>query len=170
MEGVHGELPGPVTRNRFSRRSFAAMAAGFVLAGTGVGAVSAGRSWCRVDPVVKIDGQLADIFVASDVKMLLSATGPVKIRISMPKGSRGSVILADLGFGKGYDISFVETSKLVRKNGRTPLIIDVYAPARDSSLPVTVTFAPRTLGSSLSDILFGMSASGYANKWVSLRP
>jgi hypothetical protein len=158
-------------KRRFSRRTFAAMAAGAVLAGAGINAASAGRSWCRVDPVVMIDGQLADIFVSSDLKMLLGqATGPIKIKVSIPEGSRGWVVLSDLGFGRGYDIDFIETSDLARVNRRTPVIVDVYAPAKDSSLPVTVTFAPRTLSSSLKDILFGMSADGNANEWIRLVP
>jgi hypothetical protein len=166
METVRGEAQ--VEKNRFSRRTFAAMTAGFVLAGAGIRAASAGRSWCRVDPVVIIDGQLADVFVASDLKMLLNATGPIKMKISIPVGSKAGVVLTDLGFGKGYDISFVQTSALVRSGGRTPVIVDVYAPAKDSTLPVTVTFAPRALGNSLADILFGMSADGSANSWVTL--
>jgi hypothetical protein len=168
METVRNQSRRP--EKRFNRRTFAAMAAGAVLAGAGINAASAGRSWCRVDPVVIIDGQLADIFVASDLKMLLKATGPITMRISIPEGSKGWVVLTDLGFGKGYDIDFVETSDLARDGRRTPVVIDVYAPAKDSALPVTVTFAPRTLGSSLADILFGMSAEGTANSWVTLAP
>jgi hypothetical protein len=153
---------------RISRRTFAAVAAGAMLAGAGVRSASAGRSWCRVDPVVLIDGQLADIFVASDLAMLLKATGPVKMKISIPADSKGWVVLTDLGFGKGYDIDWVKTSSLKRAEGRTPVKVEVYAPAKDSRLPVTVTFAPRSLGSSLKDILFGMSASGNANSWIAL--
>ncbi len=169
MDTVHHERHG---KRRFSRRTYAAMAAGAVLAGAGINAASAGRSWCRVDPLVKIDNQLADIFIGSQLKMLLGqATGPIKIRISIPEESKGLVLLTDIvGFGKGYDIDFIKTAELKRGEGRSPVIIDVYAPAKDSSLPVTVTFAPRTLDSSLKEILFGMSADGYANEWVRLVP
>lgn len=131
---------------------------------------SAGRAWCRVDPVVLIDGQLADIFLGSSTEMLLSATGPIKLRISIPEGSRGRVVLTDLGFGRGYDIAFSRTAALTRGDGRTPVIVEAYAPARADSLPVTVTFAPRTLDSSLADILFGMTAEGTANQWITLVP
>lgn len=155
----------------FSRRRFAtALAGGALLTAIGASGASAGRSWCRVDPVVSIDGQLADIFIASDVKMLLTATAPVKLRIAIPRGSRGQVILADLGFGKGYDISFVQSAVLTRSERQTPTIVEVYAPSRDDTLPVTVTFAPRTLDSSLGEILLGMSAEGNANSWVKLQP
>lgn len=159
--------------SRLSRRKFATVAAGLagaLVAGAGIEAVSAGRSWCRFDPVIMVDGQLADIFVGSYVEMLLSATGPVKLNISIPSNSSGSVILMDAGFGHGYTIKFIKTTKLKRTSSKTPIIIDAYAPAKDSSLPFEVTFAPRSLDSSVSSILFGMTKSGYANRWLRLAP
>jgi hypothetical protein len=154
---------------RFSRRTFAVMVAAGA-AGAGIESASAGRAWCRFDPVVMIDGQLADVFIGSTLMMLLNATGPIKINISIPNDSKGSVVLVDLGFGRGYDIKFIKTSNLTKTRSQTPVIIEVYAPAKDSSLPVSATFAPRSLGSSLTDILFGMSAEGNANEWVTLAP
>jgi len=159
--------------SRLNRRKFATIAAGLagaLVAGAGIESVSAGRSWCRFDPVISVDGQLADIFVGSYVEMLLSATGPVKINVLIPTTSSGSVILMDAGFGHGYDIRFIKTTKLTRTSRRTPVIIEAYAPAKDSTLPFSVTFAPRTLGSSLSDILIGMTKNGYANRWLRLVP
>ena len=80
------------------------------------------------------------------------------------------MVLTDPGFGRGSDIAFVRTSALTRGDGRTPVIVEAYAPARDDSLPVAVTFAPRTLDSSLADVLFGMTAEGAANQWITLAP
>lgn len=159
----------------FSRRRLL-RAAGAGIAALGVAQLSAGReasaarAWCRVDPVVLIDGQLADVFVGSSLEMLTKASGAIKLRISIPSGSRARVVLTDLGFGRGYDIDFVQTPALARSGGRTPVIVEAYAPARDSSLPVSVTFAPRTLDSSLGEILFGMGADGNANAWITLEP
>jgi hypothetical protein len=129
---------------------------------------SAGRGWCKADPVIMVDGQLADVFVGSSLDMLLKATGPIKVEILMPTGSKGAVVLTDLGFGHGYDIVFTQTSTLTRTATHTQVRVRVYAPATSSSLPVTVTFAPRTLSSSLTSILFGSSTDGVANSWVSL--
>ena len=50
----------------------------------------------------------------------------------------------------------------------TQVKVRVYAPATSSQLPVTVTFAPRSLGSSLGEILLGKSNTGTSNQWVSL--
>jgi hypothetical protein len=129
----------------------------------------AGIAWCRVDPIVLIDGQLADVFVASTLAMHLKATGPVELVIRIPEGSKGTVVLSDTGFGlKGYRISFVSDSSLKRTATRTPVRVSAFAPSSDSSLPVQVTFAPRSLGFGLLPILFGMSASGFANSWVTV--
>jgi hypothetical protein len=57
---------------------------------------------------------------------------------------------------------------LTKTKSHTQVKIRVYAPATTSTLPVTVTFAPRSLGSSLTDILFGTSVTGKSNQWVSL--
>jgi hypothetical protein len=158
---------------RFSRRkftTFAAGAAGALIAGAGIESATAGRAWCRFDPVVMIDGQVADMFVGSTLTMLLNSTGPIKMKITIPNESKGLVVLMDLGFGRGYDIEFIKSGDLTKSRRETEVMIDVYAPARDSSLPVSVTFAPRSLGSSLTDILFGTSAEGNANEWIRLVP
>lgn len=129
----------------------------------------AARGWCRADPVILVDGQLADVFVGSSAEMLLKSTGPIKMEVIIPTGSKGYVVLTDLGFLRGYDIVFKHSSALTKTRSHTQVKIRVYAPARTSSLPVTVTFAPRSLNSSLKEILIGTSATGTANQWVSLK-
>jgi hypothetical protein len=128
----------------------------------------AARGWCLADPVVVIDGQLADIFVQSDLTMLTSATGPIKMVITIPEGSKGSVLLTDLGFLRGYSISWAYSSSLQRTRTHTQVQVKVYAPSR-ATLPVSVTFAPRYLSTGLIALLVGQSASGSSNSWVTLR-
>jgi hypothetical protein len=155
--------------NQLRRLLIAIVATFIVMSATGVSDASAARGWCRADPVIMVDGQLADVFVGSTLEMLLQATGPIKMEIIIPTGSKGAVILTDLGFLKGYNIVFKQSSSLKRTATHTQVRVRVYAPAKTSSLPVTVTFAPRTLlTSSLLDILIGTSVSGYANQWVTL--
>ena len=129
----------------------------------------AARGWCMADPLIMVDGQLADVFVSSDPAMLLKASGPIEMVISIPVGSKGVVILTDLGFGRGYKISFKQSSALKRTSTHTQVQVSVRAPNTGSSLPVKVTFAPRTLKSGLADILFGQSVTGYSNSWVTLK-
>jgi len=128
----------------------------------------AARGWCKADPVIMVDGQLADVFVGSSLEMLLKAKGPIKMEITIPSGSTGTVVLTDAGFLRGYSITFRHSSSLIKTKSHTQVKVRVYAPATTSNLPVTVTFAPRSLGSSLTDILFGKSVTGTSNQWVSL--
>ena len=129
----------------------------------------AARGWCLADPLILIDGQLADVFVASDPAMLLCASGPIKMIITIPEGSKGSVILTDLGFLKGYDIAWKRSSNLKRTKTHTQVAVKVYAPNRGKSLPVKVTFAPRYLSTGLKNVLVGISNTGLSNSWVSVR-
>ena len=141
---------------------FAGLAAGFQPSKT-----EAARGWCLTDPVIMVDGQLADVFVSSQLAMLTSANGPIKMVITIPTGSKGIVILTDVGFLRGYEITFKHSSSLKRTKTHTPVTVSVYAPSK-KALPVTVTFAPRTLSHGLIAVLFGMSASGSSNSWVNL--
>ena len=154
--------------NRIIRLFLTALTALVFAGGVTLSETDAARGWCQVDPVIVVDGQLADVFVGSSASMLLKATGPIKMVITIPSGSSGYVLLTDLGFLRGYDITFKQSKSLTRTSRHTQVKVSVYAPASTSSLPVTVTFAPRSLNSSLKDILFGTSVTGSANQWVSL--
>jgi hypothetical protein len=125
------------------------------------GGAAAFRTWCRADPVLEIDGELADVFVDSVAKMLLAADGPVRLEIALPPGVTGRVLLSDAGFGRGYDIEVAE-------GNRPALRIAVFAPAGGAALPVVVTFAPRSLSAGLEAVLVGTSAEGLSDEWVKL--
>lgn len=158
----------PLNRRRLLAR-FGAAALTTVLSLGVVERAEAARRWCVADPVVMIDGQLADIFLSSDLKLQTAATGPSKIRVYLPSSSKGITILSDLGFGlRGYDIKFLEDASLTRTTRNTQIRISVYVPSNDDDLPLTVTFAPRSLDSTLKEILLGMSADGSVNEWVDL--
>jgi hypothetical protein len=129
----------------------------------------AARGWCRVDPIIMVDGQLADVYIGSSLDMLLQATGPLQLEIVIPDGSTGFVILNDLGFLHGYNVVFKHSSALTRTKLHTQIQARVFAPAKSSDLPVTVTIAPRALlSSTLMEILIGTSFDGNANSWVTL--
>ncbi len=123
----------------------------------------AGKGWCRVDPVISIDGQLADDSIGSDLSVLTSTTGPITIVITVPTDTETAHIISDAGFGRGYDLQFVTSSELVETEQGVPVHIDVYVPATKDSLPISVYFAPHLL-----KLLTPHSADGQANQWISL--
>lgn len=123
---------------------------------------SAARLWCRTDPIVLIDGKLADVFVSGPLTAPLKVTGPTKMVVSVPEGVRTQMILQDLGFLRGYDFKFQESSELQKTDAGVEMRIEVYVPARDN-MPIRVEFAPRLLG-----ILWPESVYGTANQWITL--
>ena len=125
---------------------------------------AAGRLWCRADPVLRIGGQTAHVYITSSAAMLTSATDKIRLNVTLPQGVEGKLvdILAD--FGKGYDVRFATSSTLKTAGGKISVQVAAYCPARDGTLPVTVEFVPVDTGPLTSG-----TAAGTANTWVTLR-
>ena len=152
------------TASRRARRGGVALALALLLVGTTVAGTVASKGWCRTDPVVLIDGAIADVFVSAPLTAPLKVTGPTEVVITVPEGVETAVVLTDLGFGRGETVTFKESARLRRTADGVQLKLAVRVPARDDEMPVRVEFAPRLLG-----ILWPDSAEGTANDWVVLR-
>jgi hypothetical protein len=146
------------------RRGWVGLAIALLLIGTTVAGAAASKGWCRTDPVVLIDGAIADIFVSAPLTAPLQVTGPTEVVVTVPVGVETAVVLTDLGFGRGETVTFKESKRLRRTAEGVQVKVAVRVPARDDAMPVRVEFAPRILG-----ILWPDSAEGTANDWVVLR-
>ncbi len=120
-------------------------------------------AWCKTDPVVTIDDQVADIWVSSTIDAFTAATGPTQLVITVPVGISTAYVVSDLGFGHGYDVQFAESPNLTATASGIEVHVAVYVPTGDSTLPVLVEFAPRVVG-----ILAPASAEGTTNAWIDL--
>lgn len=152
---------------RSSRRSFLRSSAGALVAAASVAAwtrpAAASRSWCQVDPVLKIDGQVVDIRLASDAAMLDAATGPIALEIAVPRGSTVDVLATDGGFGFGYRIEIARSDRPTATGQGTAVGAAAYCPASDDRLPVRLELAPRGPGRIAAGV-----AVGTANAWVAV--
>ena len=123
----------------------------------------ASKQWCKVDPVVKIDGEVADIVLSSYEEMEEAATGPAQVVVTVPPGVETVLRSTDRGFGgHGYDVRFERFEDLKDTGGALRLRVAVYAPATDGSVPVRLDFVPRRDGGRLQAV----TAEGAANAWV----
>jgi hypothetical protein len=122
----------------------------------------AGRGWCRSDPLVSIDGVLADIFCTGHLTTPLQVTGPTEIVVSVPVGVPTALVLAGIGFGRGELVRFEETNRLKQSDSAVAVEVAVYVPAMDD-LEIGVEFAPHIIG-----ILNSARAEGLANEWITL--
>ena len=155
----------PVSLARFRLMQLAlALLPALVLA-LGVQEVEARRGWCRVDPVVRIDGQLAHVWVASTVGMRQSATGPILVDITLPPGISGAEVpeASGAGFGFGIVVTVKESTALRATPAGVQVQVAVYAPADDDALPVQVVFKAVGRGP-----LSSGTAVGSAGDWVTL--
>lgn len=80
-----------------------------------VQSVAASHGWCRSDPVVSIDGELADIVYDAPLEAPLNVSGPTQIVVTVPYGVQASLVLAGPGFGHGEQVSFANSHKLKDK-------------------------------------------------------
>lgn len=150
-----------LTRRSVVRRSVVPLVA---LVALHAQSASASVRWCRSDPVVTIDGRIADIFVSAPLSAPLKVNGATEIVVTVPVGVDAKLVLAGPGFGRGEDVRFAESRVLRNGPGGIEVDIAVYVPARDDAMPVRVEFAGR-----LAEFLTPARAEGTANAWVTLR-
>lgn len=153
-------MPTPARADRRTLLRAAAGAAALALAPTRAG--GAARGWCKSDPLIAIDGGLADIFIAAPLKILLAVTGPTEFVVTLPEGVDGVLLLGGVGFGRGETLRFETSRKLARTPDGIEVKVAARVPARND-LPIAVEFAPRILG-----ILAPDTAEGETNRWVRL--
>jgi hypothetical protein len=103
----------------------------------GTGHASAEIEWCRVDPVISVNGTTYNVIVSSPYAILESATGPTDVVVTVPAGSDSALISTDDGFGFGETVAFVESSSRSVRNGAGNINISVKVPAK-TRLPVLV--------------------------------
>jgi hypothetical protein len=150
-------------RRDLMRRVCVALVAMALVAGPLTPSAAASKAWCRTDPIVVIDGYITDIFVAGPLEALLVATGPTQIVVTTPPDTSAWLLLADLGFGRGFKVSFATSDSLQKTDGGIEIEVSVYVPAK-KSIPIRVDVSPRVLG-----LLWPASAEGTSNQWFTLK-
>jgi len=125
---------------------------------------TAGVGWCRSDPVIMVNGDVADIFVTAPAEALLVVTGPTQIVVTTPPEVDAALIVSTLGFGRGEIVEFEQSNSLKVRDDGIDLRIQVFVPAINDQLPVVVEFSPRLL-----DVLSPVTSEGSANEWISFR-
>lgn len=148
---------------RLGRRCLPRLLAGGALA-LAPRAARAGRGWCRVDPVVRVDGQTCHITAAADVPNRPQArdlsTGPIRVAVAVPTGARFEHVASDDGFGYGYAVTSAEDGKLPAG----AVEVAIYVPMTDGAVPIRAWFDARGNGPHA-----GTVAEGTANAWLIFR-
>jgi len=165
MTTATAPIPTAMPHRARGRRAAAPLA--FVLAflAFALQALPAGASygWCRTDPIVRIGGREANIFVSSTTPILDQAVAPTIVLVSVPLGVSTELVATDPGFGFGERVFFVQSLDLRANDGtgRIEVTVAVLVPARGAALPVLVEFVPSSGGPPAS-------GEGVTNQWVSV--
>ena len=114
-------------------RSFALALVVMVVLGPSAGA---DRQWCRVDPVVAINGKAVNIVVLGHPDVPAPITGQTEVVIAVPVGATTELLGADNGFGDA--VSFVESPDPAIRNARTRFEVRAFVPAPGAALPIEV--------------------------------
>lgn len=136
----------------------------FALSVTAPAPASASVGWCRSDPVVLVNLTLADVFTSAKIEDLDKVTGATQIVIVTPPRVFATLSTPGIGFGYGEFVTFEESNGLKYTDSSIQIVVKVFVPASDSTIPIQVDFAPRIIG-----LLSPISIQGYANSWLTLR-
>jgi hypothetical protein len=120
------------------------------------------KGWCRSDPLILIEGVIADIFCTAPLTAPLLVTGPTEIVVSVPVGVQPALVLAGAGFGRGEIVRFEERNRLQQSAEGLEVEVEVYVPA-GLELPIGVELARNLVG-----ILDPTRAEGVTNQWITL--
>lgn len=105
----------------------------------------AALTWCKSDPIVRLDGTLVDITVGIPLEYESLVTGPVRIEVQTPESVERELVLSGPGFN-GYpeEVRFSDNTGEV-EDKQFPATIKVRMPVDKSRLapgervPVEVT-------------------------------
>jgi hypothetical protein len=90
----------------------------------------AGRRWCARDPIVSLDGNHLQVWVAIPEEYVYLVNGPIEVTFKTPAGITRSVVMTDDGFnGHGEVVTFVDDPKSeVNPNGSFTVRVWVSVP------------------------------------------
>jgi hypothetical protein len=107
---------------RASRQSLAALVCGLLAALVLTMPASAGVSWCRADPIVRIQGYDVQMWVGVPAGYEQYVTGPISFRIETPPGYDRKVVMTDSGFnGYGEVVTWGDTWGQAKLSVKVPM-------------------------------------------------
>jgi hypothetical protein len=111
---------------------------------------AAGRRWCARDPIVSLNGNPVQVWIAIPEEYVPLVNGPIEVQFRTPKGMTRSVDFTDGGFnGLGEVVTFTDDAKS-RINAQGAFTIQIWvaipidearadATARSRGIPTQIT-------------------------------
>jgi len=121
--------------------------------------------WCRIDPIVRVDGQEASIYIVTQADSTARAHSYANVLVEYPWQSQGELVWVDPnhGFGYGFGVQVVPSDSLSYPAGGIGIRISVMVATGQNDQPVMVEWAPGPEGSATY-----ASVIGTTNSWIVL--
>ena len=98
--------------------------------------------WCRADPIVKINGEEVQVWVAIPANMQTAVNGPIQVQFGRPWNATTKVLYLDSGFnGHGERVTFFDGPS-ANPDGSMNIQVFVTVPVDASKLPSGVWDVP----------------------------
>jgi len=106
--------------------------------------VSAGKGWCRSDPIVTLNGVQLQLLIAIPVEEQANVIGPIAVTMVAPKASKMTVVYTDSGFnGFGESINLAANSDRIGIDGTFTVKAILSVPMRGNNfIPMQVEIIP----------------------------
>ena len=101
----------------------------------------AGVGWCRVDPIVSLNGRQVQIWVAVPQEYVSKVSGPIEVEINVPSSVSRQLLYTDSGFnGYGERVTFTTNNGSLMPDGSFWMTFVVRVPMNGfwQSVPVQV--------------------------------
>ncbi|MDQ3703856.1 MAG: hypothetical protein M3437_01290, partial [Chloroflexota bacterium] len=93
-------------------------------------------TWCKADPVVRLNGTLVDVQIAIPPEYQLLVNGPTRFEIQTPRSVIRALYLSDPGFNlQGIQVDFVTNQALKVEGQQFQTRIKVTVPIDTTQLP-----------------------------------
>src|SRR5262249_45817786 len=132
---------------RTSMRRFALIAlAALLMLGFVATPASAGKGWCRSDPVVSLNGVTLQFWIAIPLDNQSDVIDPISIVFLAPRSSNATRVSSDSGFnGYGESIQLVSNGSRIAPDGSFNVTISVSVPMSGNQLvPLQVEVIPES--------------------------
>jgi hypothetical protein len=125
------------------RVALAALAALLVLGSVAM-PVSAGKGWCRSDPVVSLNGVNISFVIGIPIENQDDVVGPITMVFLAPRASDLALVSADPGFnGYGESVQLASNGSRINPDGSFAVRVSVYVPLRgNQTVPLQVEVVP----------------------------
>lgn len=123
------------------------------------------NGWCRIDPIIRVDGHEASIYIVTEADSTVRSTAYANVLVEYPWQSDGELVWVDPnhGFGYGMGVQVLPALDLGYPAGGIAIRISVLVATSQNGQPLMIEWAPGPAGNPTTSTMVGAT-----NTWIVL--